>query len=86
MLVEAHAFLGRDGILTCSKIVSSTHLLAAIFRAANDKVNDRLKSKNVHSEMVFCLSMNNNVRKPDPTRQFLSYVSRGLDSHLATLS
>ena len=45
-----------------AKILSSTHLLAAIFRAANDKFNDRLKSKNVHAEMVFCLSMNNNVR------------------------
>ncbi|CAL8582880.1 hypothetical protein XPA_008521 [Xanthoria parietina] len=47
--------------IDASVIVSSTHLLAAIFRAANDKVNDRLKSKNVHSEMVFCLSMNNNI-------------------------
>ncbi|KAI4104663.1 MAG: hypothetical protein LQ339_003741 [Xanthoria mediterranea] len=47
--------------IDASVIVSSTHLLAAIFRAANDKVNDRLKSKNVHSEVVFCLSMNNNI-------------------------
>ncbi|KAL8850595.1 MAG: hypothetical protein Q9221_004465 [Calogaya cf. arnoldii] len=47
--------------IDASVILSSTHLLAAIFRAANDKVNDRLKSKNVHSEMVFCLSMNNNI-------------------------
>ncbi|CAO1605510.1 hypothetical protein XANCAGTX0491_009027 [Xanthoria calcicola] len=47
--------------IDASVIVSSTHLLAAIFRAANDKVNDRLKSKNVHSEMVFCLSINNNI-------------------------
>ncbi|KAL8986332.1 MAG: hypothetical protein Q9205_000218 [Flavoplaca limonia] len=46
--------------IDASAILSSTHLLAAIFRAANDKFNDRLKSKNVHAEMVFCLSMNNN--------------------------
>ncbi|KAL9641295.1 MAG: hypothetical protein Q9204_000144 [Flavoplaca sp. TL-2023a] len=47
--------------IDASAILSSTHLLAAIFRAANDKFNDRLKSKNVHAEMVFCLSMNNNI-------------------------
>lgn len=44
------------------KIISTTHLLAAVFRAVNDWLNGRLKSKNVHSEIVFCLSMNNNVR------------------------
>lgn len=43
------------------KIISSTHVLAAVFRASNDWLNGRLKSKNVHSEIVFCLSMNNNV-------------------------
>ncbi|KAI4249648.1 MAG: hypothetical protein L6R40_000437 [Gallowayella cf. fulva] len=47
--------------LDASMIVSSTHLLAAVFRAANDRLNGRLKSKNVHSEIVFCLSMNNNI-------------------------
>ncbi|KAL8808213.1 MAG: hypothetical protein Q9182_000277 [Xanthomendoza sp. 2 TL-2023] len=47
--------------IDASMILSSTHLLAAVFRAANDKLNRRLKSKNVHSEIVFCLSMNNNI-------------------------
>ena len=43
------------------QIVSTTHILAAVFRAVNDLVNDRLKSRNVHSEIVFALSPNNNV-------------------------
>ncbi|KAL8713336.1 MAG: hypothetical protein Q9220_002535 [cf. Caloplaca sp. 1 TL-2023] len=43
------------------KVLSTTHLLAAVFRAANDWLNGRLKSKNVHSETVFCLGMNNNI-------------------------
>ncbi|KAI4140277.1 MAG: hypothetical protein L6R39_005866 [Caloplaca ligustica] len=47
--------------IDASAIVSSTHLLAAVFRAATDWLNGRLKSKNVHSEIVFCLSMNNNI-------------------------
>lgn len=33
-----------------------------MFRAANDFQNKRLKSRNVHSEVVFSLSLNNNVR------------------------
>jgi EKC/KEOPS complex subunit CGI121/TPRKB len=37
------------------------HVLAAAFRALNDYLNDRLKSRNVHSEIVFSLSPNNNV-------------------------
>ncbi len=28
----------------------------------NDYLNERLKSRNIHSEIVFCLSPNNNVR------------------------
>lgn len=42
-------------------ILSTTHLLAACFRALTDHLHNRLKSNNVHSEIVFCLSANNNV-------------------------
>jgi hypothetical protein len=37
-------------------------LNSAIFKAINDGLNGRLKSRNVHSEIVFNLSPNNNVR------------------------
>ncbi len=50
-----YAFL--DG----STILSRRHLLAACFRACNDYIHDRLKSNNVQSEVVFCLSSNNNI-------------------------
>ncbi|KAL1858681.1 hypothetical protein Plec18170_002887 [Paecilomyces lecythidis] len=42
-------------------ILSRTHILAATFRAVNDYLNGRLKSRNVHSEIVFSLSPNNNI-------------------------
>ena len=44
-----------------SMVVSTTHVLAAAFRALNDYLNERLKSRNVHSEIVFALSPNNNI-------------------------
>ncbi|KAI9859560.1 MAG: hypothetical protein M1824_003726 [Vezdaea acicularis] len=44
-----------------SVIVSRVHALAAVFRAVNDFNHNRLKSRNVHSEIVFCLSPNNNI-------------------------
>jgi EKC/KEOPS complex subunit CGI121/TPRKB len=44
------------------QILSTKHVLAAAFRAMNDHLNERLKSRNIHSEIVFCLSPNNNVR------------------------
>ena len=43
------------------QIISPNHILAAVFRAVNDYLRDRLKSRNVHSEIVFALSPNNNV-------------------------
>ncbi|KAI9764335.1 MAG: hypothetical protein M1835_007598 [Candelina submexicana] len=46
--------------IDASVIVSRTHILAAVFRAVNDMLNGRLKSRNVHSEIVFSLSPNNN--------------------------
>lgn len=47
--------------LDASVILSSNHLLAAVFRAANNWTSNRLKSNNVHAEIVFCFSMNNNI-------------------------
>ncbi|MCJ1223807.1 hypothetical protein MMC12_000450 [Toensbergia leucococca] len=48
-------------LIDASVITSTTHVLAAVFRAANDMANKRLKSHNVHSEIVFALSPNNNI-------------------------
>ncbi|KAK3055594.1 hypothetical protein LTR09_003514 [Extremus antarcticus] len=47
--------------LDASVLLSRKHVLAACFRAINDMLNDRLKSRNVHSEIVFSLSPNNNI-------------------------
>jgi hypothetical protein len=43
------------------KIISRAHALAAAFRAVNDLIERRLRSRNVHSEVVFSLSPNSNV-------------------------
>ncbi|KIW30785.1 uncharacterized protein PV07_02486 [Cladophialophora immunda] len=42
-------------------VVSASHVLAAAFRAMNDYLNERLRSRNIHSEIVFSLSPNNNI-------------------------
>jgi EKC/KEOPS complex subunit CGI121/TPRKB len=42
-------------------ILSTKHLLAAVFRACNDWSSNRLKSHNIHSEIVFSLGANNNI-------------------------
>jgi len=47
--------------IDASMILSTKHVLAAAFRAMNDYLNERLKSRNIHSEIVFCLSPNNNI-------------------------
>lgn len=47
--------------IDASTILSRRHLLTACFRASNDYIHDRLKSNNVQSEVVFCLSSNNNI-------------------------
>lgn len=47
--------------IDASMILSRTHILAAAFRALNDYLHERLKSRNVHSEIVFALSPNNNI-------------------------
>lgn len=48
--------------LDASVLLSRNHVLAACFRAVNDVNNGRMRSRNVHSEIVFALSPNNNVR------------------------
>ncbi|TKA65965.1 hypothetical protein B0A55_09575 [Friedmanniomyces simplex] len=47
--------------LDAAVLLSRQHVLAACFRAINDMLQGRLKSKNVHSEIVFSLSPNNNI-------------------------
>ena len=47
--------------LDASLLLSRRQVLAACFTAINDRLSGRLKSRNVHSEIVFALSPNNNV-------------------------
>ncbi|KAF7119248.1 hypothetical protein CNMCM5793_008996 [Aspergillus hiratsukae] len=54
--------------IDASMVLSRTHILSAIFRAVNDYLNGRLKSRNVHSEIVFSLSPANNIA--DSFRKF----------------
>ena len=46
------------------QVVSRLHALAAAYRAVNDLLENRLRSRNVHSEIVFSFSPNNNVSHP----------------------
>lgn len=50
--------------LDASCLLSRSHVLTGCFRAVNDLLNGKLKSRNVHSEIVFALSPNNNVSCP----------------------
>ena len=43
------------------QFISRIHALAAIYRAVNELLGNKLRSRNVHSEIVFSLSPNNNV-------------------------
>lgn len=47
--------------LDASVLLSRRHIFAACFRAINDSLAGRMKSRNVHSEIVFSLSPTNNV-------------------------
>jgi len=47
--------------IDASVIISRLHALSAAYRAVNDLLENRLKSRNVHSEIVFSLSPNNNI-------------------------
>ncbi|KAI9861416.1 MAG: hypothetical protein M1813_005313 [Trichoglossum hirsutum] len=69
--VENSAFLKQqllDGneefeyaFIDASVILSTVHALAAAYRAVTDLLNSRIRSRNLHSEIVFALSPNNNV-------------------------
>ncbi|CEJ55848.1 hypothetical protein PMG11_02079 [Penicillium brasilianum] len=48
-------------LIDASLVLSRAHALAAIFRAMNDYMNNRLKSHNVHSEIVFSFNPTNNI-------------------------
>ncbi|KAJ5103323.1 hypothetical protein N7532_003852 [Penicillium argentinense] len=47
--------------IDASMVLSRAHATAGIFRAVNDYMNERLKSHNVHSEIVFALNPANNI-------------------------
>ncbi|KAK4504237.1 hypothetical protein PRZ48_005153 [Zasmidium cellare] len=47
--------------LDASVLLSKNHVLASCFRSINDLLNNRLKTRNVHSEIVFALSPNSNI-------------------------
>ncbi|KAI4836038.1 CGI-121-domain-containing protein [Aureobasidium sp. EXF-8845] len=47
--------------LDASVVISRMQFLAASFRGINDHASDRMKSHNVHSEIVFSFSPNNNI-------------------------
>lgn len=53
--------LSRNRNSNANQIFSRAHALAAVFRAVNDYLNRRLRSRNVHAEIVFSLSPTNNV-------------------------
>ncbi|KAJ5574322.1 uncharacterized protein N7459_008749 [Penicillium hispanicum] len=57
-------------LIDASMVLSRTHAITAIFRAVNDYMNDRLKSRNVHSEIVLSLSPANNDQIADSFRKF----------------
>ncbi|KAM3086153.1 hypothetical protein ACMFMG_000291 [Clarireedia jacksonii] len=48
-------------LVDASVVISKLHILAAVYRACNDALAGRLKSRNIHSEVVFSLSPNNNI-------------------------
>ncbi|KAF9885715.1 hypothetical protein FE257_012600 [Aspergillus nanangensis] len=55
-------------LIDASMILSRSHALSAVFRAVNDSLNGRLKSRNVHSEIVYSLGATNNIA--DSFRKF----------------
>ncbi|KAJ5307692.1 hypothetical protein N7476_008348 [Penicillium atrosanguineum] len=55
-------------LIDASMVLSRAHAITAIFRAINDYMNGRLKSRNVHSEIVFSFSSTNNIA--DSFRKF----------------
>jgi hypothetical protein len=61
MAMQQHHSTHLTNLNCFIQVVSVNHTLAAVFRAINDMQQNRLKSRNVHSEIVFSLSPNNNV-------------------------
>ncbi|KAJ5903193.1 hypothetical protein N7504_005576 [Penicillium tannophilum] len=55
-------------LIDASMVLSRTHAITSIFRAVNDYLNNRLKSRNVHSEIVFSFLAANNIA--DSFRKF----------------
>ncbi|KAE8349270.1 kinase binding protein CGI-121-domain-containing protein [Aspergillus coremiiformis] len=55
-------------LIDASMILSRAHVFSAVFRAVIDYLNKRLKSRNVHSEIVFSFSPTNNIA--DSFRKF----------------
>ncbi|OJJ53262.1 hypothetical protein ASPSYDRAFT_1164973 [Aspergillus sydowii CBS 593.65] len=55
-------------LIDASMVLSRAHALSSVFRAVNDYLNGRLKSRNIHSEIVFSLSPTNNIA--DSFRKF----------------
>lgn len=51
--------------LEAAALLSRTQVLDACFRAINDMLQGRLKCRNVHAEIVFSFSPNNNVGSVD---------------------
>ncbi len=76
----------ENAFLDASVLLSRNHVLAACFRAINDELNGRLKSRNVHSEIVFALSPNNNVSlQPGVSGDLIpleAYVASGANGYL----
>ncbi|KAJ6079420.1 hypothetical protein N7467_009173 [Penicillium canescens] len=48
-------------LIDASMVLSRAHATAAVFRAVNDYMHNRLKSRNVHSEIVFSFNSTNNI-------------------------
>ncbi|KAI6884398.1 hypothetical protein KC360_g4275 [Hortaea werneckii] len=72
--------------LDAATIMSRDQVLGGCFRAINDMLQERLKSKNVHSEIVFSLSQNNNISESfrrfgvnDSTKDVLAIKVGGSD-------
>ncbi|KAM0427981.1 hypothetical protein ACHAQK_011861 [Fusarium lateritium] len=47
--------------IDASVVVSRLHLLSAVFKATSTAVNGVLRTPNVHSEIVCCMSSSNNI-------------------------
>ncbi|CZT03006.1 related to protein cgi-121 [Rhynchosporium agropyri] len=87
-------------MIDATVILSKTHVLAAAYRAVNDLLENKLRSRNIHSEIVFSLSPNQNIAQSfrlfgiTPTTTSLlilklstptaPYLSSSVQSHLSS--